>query len=196
MPSPRPTLSTPAAGVVVLVGNPRPGSRTRTAGETVAQRVAARLHVTGERTTIDLADLADEILTATHPRADEALRTVAAARLLVVATPVYKGSYTGLLKAFLDLYGPTGLQGVLAVPLVVSASPAHQHAGETHLLPLLAELGAQVPDQALALLEPELADAAAHADLWLDEVPFATAPASTAPAPALAAALRAQEVVR
>lgn len=158
-----------SADVVVLVGNPRAGSRTRSAAEAVAERVAARLDLAADPVTVDLADLAGEILAPAHPRADEALRTVAAARLLVVATPVYKGSYTGLLKAFLDLYGPRGLDGMPVVPLVVSASPAHQHAGETHLVPLLAELGATVPDTALALLEPELADAAVHADLWLDE---------------------------
>jgi FMN reductase len=169
-----------SADVVILVGNPRPGSRTRTAAETVAERVAARLGLTAEHVTVDLADLAGEILAPAHPRADEALRAAASARLLVVATPVYKGSYTGLLKAFFDLYGPRGLDGVRVVPLVVSASPAHQHAGETHLLPLLAELGADVPDTALALLEPELADAAVHADLWLDEGFAADVPALAA----------------
>ncbi|QAY71287.1 NADPH-dependent FMN reductase [Xylanimonas protaetiae] len=166
-------MSAPATGVVVLVGNPRPGSRTRAAAEAVAERVATRLRIAGAPTTVELADLAGEVLAPAHPRADEALRTVAAARLLVVATPVYKGSYTGLLKAFLDLYGPDGLAGVPAVPLVVSASPGHQHAGETHLLPLLAELGADVPDVALALLESQLPDAGVHADLWLDELPWA-----------------------
>jgi FMN reductase len=171
MPSPRPAQIPPhqRSGVVVLVGNPRPGSRTRDAAEIVAARVADRLHLTDPQHTIDLADLASEILAPEHPRADLALRTAAAARLLVVATPVYKASYTGLLKAFLDLYGHGGLDGVPTVPLVVSASRAHQHAGDAHLLPLLAELGAAVPATALALLEPELGDAGVHADLWLDE---------------------------
>jgi FMN reductase len=172
---------TAPSGVVVLVGNPRPGSRTRAAAEATARRVAARLDVPDAQVTIDLADLAGEVLAPTHPRVDEALRTVAAARLLVVATPVYKGSYTGLLKAFLDLYGPGALHGVLTVPLVVSASPVHQNAGEAHLVPLLAELGAQVPDLALALLEPELPDADVHTDLWLDELPFAASVSVTVP---------------
>ncbi len=163
---------TARSGVVVLVGNPRARSRTRAAAETVARRVAARLDIPDTHVTIDLADVADEVLAPTHPRVDDALRAVAGARLLIVATPVYKGSYTGLLKAFLDLYGPGALHGLRTVPLVVSASPAHQSAGEAHLVPLLAELGATVPDVALALLEPELSDAGVHTDLWLDELPF------------------------
>lgn len=155
-------------GVVTLVGNPRPGSRTRAAGETVADLVARRLGVLDERVTIELADLAPQVLVAPRPAVDAALPLVARARLLVVATPVYKASYTGLLKAFLDLYGPRGLEGVPVVPLVVSASPAHSHAGDAHLVPLLAELGAVVPGTALALLESELTHVEPAADRWFD----------------------------
>jgi FMN reductase len=156
-------------GVVTLVGNPRPASRTRAAGETAAVRVAHHLGVRDDRTTVDLADLAPEVLAPVHPRADVALRTVASARLLVVATPVYKASYTGLLKAFLDLYGPRALDGVLAVPLVVSASPTHADAGDIHLRPLLQELGATVPSRAIAILESELPATAALVDAWWSE---------------------------
>lgn len=156
-------------GVVTLVGNPRPASRTRAAGETAAQRVAQHLDIGDERTTVDLADLAPEVLAPQHPRVDVALRTVASARLLVVASPVYKASYTGLLKAFLDLYGPRALDGVLAVPLVVSASPTHADAGDIHLRPLLQELGATVPSRAIAVLEQELPATAALVDAWWSE---------------------------
>jgi FMN reductase len=171
------TAPTRPSGVVTLVGNPRAGSRTRTAAETVADLVARRLGASDGRVTIELADLAPELLAPEHPAADTALRLVAQARLLVVATPVYKASYTGLLKAFLDLYGPRGLEGVPVVPLVVSASPAHSHAGDTHLVPLLAELGALTPTRALALLESELGQVEAVADRWFDDAwPVATAP--------------------
>lgn len=156
------------SGIVALVGNPRPASRTRSAAETVADRVAARLGLTDRRLTIDLADLAPELFATPRSGVDAALRVVAQARLLVVATPVYKASYTGLLKSFLDLYGPRGLDGVPVVPLVVSASPGHSHAGDSHLVPLLAELGAAVPAGALALLESELGDVARIADAWFD----------------------------
>ncbi|MFD6175649.1 MULTISPECIES: NADPH-dependent FMN reductase [unclassified Isoptericola] len=152
--------------VVVLVGNPRPGSRTRTAAERVGRAVAAHQGL-DDPTTVELADLAPDLLVADRPRVDEALRLVAAARYVVVATPVYKASYTGLLKAFLDRYGPRGLDGVAAVPLVVSASPDHAAAGDDHLRPLLVELGATVPPSSLALLESELPDVGDRADAWV-----------------------------
>ena len=152
--------------VVVVSGNPREGSRTLGAAQQVAAAVAA--HVAGEVTaTIDLAGIAAEILTSDHPRADAARTTLADADVAVVATPVYKASYTGLLKAFLDLYGPDGLAGVVVVPLVVSGNPAHALVGEVHLRPVLVELGAVVPTRALSVTEADLADLAPVLDAWL-----------------------------
>ena len=154
-------VSQPVPAVVALVGNPRPGSRTLAA----AQQVAARLGA--DVTTVDLATIGHELFTAERTLLDPALRAVAAARLLVVATPVYKASYTGLLKSFLDLYGPDGLAGVVAVPLVISGNPAHALVGEVHLRPLLVELGATVPTRSLAVTEAELVDLDPAIDRWL-----------------------------
>ena len=99
---------------------------------------------------------------------------------LIVATPVYKASYTGLLKAFLDLYGPDGLAGAVVVPLVVSGNPAHALVGEVHLRPVLVELGAVVPTRSLTVTEPQLADLGPVVDAWLarqgDALRRATAP--------------------
>lgn len=162
--------------VVVVSGNPRPGSRTLAAAATVGARITALLGAgrgTGHGTqpitleTIDLASFASEVLTDHHPAADRATAALAAATVAVVATPVYKASYTGLLKAFLDLYGPDGLAGVVVVPLVVSGNPAHALAGEVHLRPVLIELGAVVPTRALSLTESQLGDVDGAITPWL-----------------------------
>ncbi|MFE6234475.1 NADPH-dependent FMN reductase [Cellulosimicrobium sp. NPDC057862] len=152
--------------VLAVSGNPRPGSRTLGAAETVAHRVAALLGAT-DVSTIDLAAVATEILGPERPAADAARDRLAAATVAVVATPVYKASYTGLLKAFLDLYGPDGLASVVVVPLVVSGNPAHALVGEVHLRPVLVELGAVVPTRSLTVTEPQLADLGPVVDAWL-----------------------------
>ncbi|WP_289025064.1 NAD(P)H-dependent oxidoreductase [uncultured Cellulosimicrobium sp.] len=152
--------------VLAVSGNPRPGSRTLGAAETVARRVAGLLG-TGDVATVDLASFAAEVLTADHPAADAARAQLARATVAVVATPVYKASYTGLLKAFLDLYGPDGLAGAVVVPLVVSGNPAHALVGEVHLRPVLVELGAVVPTRSLTVTEPQLADLGPVVDAWL-----------------------------
>ena len=159
----------PGARVVVLSGNPRAGSRTTAAAVHVGQETARLLGSAQPVETVELAQFAAEILAETHPSADAALRTVADATVLVVATPVYKASYTGLLKAFLDLYGPGGLSGVVAVPVVVSGNPAHALVGEVHLRPLLVELGAVVPTRALTLVESQLADPDPVIGRWWSE---------------------------
>lgn len=153
--------------VVAVSGNPRPGSRTLLAARAAAGRVAALLGGSPEVATVDLAEIAGELLTPVHPAADAALARLAAADVAVVATPVYKASYTGLLKAFLDLYGPDGLAGVVVVPLVVSGNPAHALVGEVHLRPVLVELGAVVPTRSLTVTEGQLADLDAVLDTWL-----------------------------
>ena len=161
-------MSRPWAGrprVAVVVGNPRPGSRT----------LAAATHVAGELVgpvgepdlVVDLGTLGTRLLDpASAVEVDRLVAQVGAADLVVVATPVYKASYTGLLKVFLDRFaGGTGLTGVV-VPLVLAASPAHALVGEHHLRPVLTELGATVPGRALFVLDSTFDDPAAYAD-WL-----------------------------
>ena len=91
---------------------------------------------------------------------------VGAADLVVVASPTYKATYTGLLKLFLDRFaGGVGLRGV-AVPLMLGAAPHHALAPELHLRPLLVELGACVPTPALYVLDRDHDRAEAY-EPWL-----------------------------
>lgn len=156
----------PERGVVVVSGNPRPGSRTLGVAQAVARRLADVLSLP-EAEPVDLALLAPEVLTGS-PAVTAARGRVAGARLVVVATPVYKASYTGLLKAFLDGYGPDVLADVVAVSVVVSGNPAHALAGEVHLRPVLVELGAVVPARTFAVTEAGLADLDALLDPWAE----------------------------
>jgi FMN reductase len=64
---------------------------------------------------------------------------------VVVATPVYKAAYTGLLKCFLDtLPVDTTLRGKVIFPIVTAAAPTHGLAIDYALKPVLASLGASV----------------------------------------------------
>lgn len=176
--------------VVALVGNPRPGSRTLGAAVALARSVAERTGAPAPAA-VDLAELGPALLGPRTAEVDAALTAVAAADVLVVATPVHKASFTGLLKAFLDLYGPDALAGVVAVPLVVSGAPQHALVGEVHLRPVLVELGATVPTRSLTLVDADLADVAPAVARWWEraEQPLTRA-LGTAPALALAEAAR------
>ncbi|WP_214409426.1 NADPH-dependent FMN reductase [Sphaerisporangium fuscum] len=156
---------------VTLVGNPREGSRTRTAAEQAAEQVAERLAYDGKSEVIDLAGLAPVLL---RPEpADEvrqALDLVAGAKVLLVASPTYKGTYTGLLKVFLDRLPSQALAGTVALPVLVMGDARHALAVETHLRPLLVELGATVPTPGLALLESEITSPEEVLGRWADRV--------------------------
>lgn len=160
-------MTRPHPTVVALVGNPRPGSRTLGAATVLARALAGHLGTGADPAVVDLAAHAPGLHAQPRPAdVGTALATVAGADVLVVATPVYKASFTGLLKSFLDLYGPDALDGVVAVPLVVSATPAHALVGEVHLRPVLVELGATVPTRTLSVLDADLADLGPAVARW------------------------------
>ena len=121
----------------VVVGNPKPGSRTLAS----AVRVARELGGGDPGLVLDLATLGPALLDWQDPTVAELVSAVGEADLVIVASPTYKGTYTGLLKLFLDRFATDGIRGV-GVPLMLGAGPAHALAPELTLRPLLAEIGA------------------------------------------------------
>ena len=89
----------------------------------------------------------------------ETVEGIRACSLVVVASPTYKASYTGLLKSFLDWFSTTDLLGVTVVPVMTGAGAHHALAVEVHLRPVLVELGATLPTRGLYVTESELAAA-------------------------------------
>lgn len=62
---------------------------------------------------------------------------------VVVATPVYKSAYSGLLKAWLDLLPPFALSGKAVLPLATGGSAAHALALDYALRPVLTAMDAR-----------------------------------------------------
>ncbi|MDG4797923.1 NAD(P)H-dependent oxidoreductase [Micromonospora sp. WMMD1082] len=162
---------TTSPAVVELIGNPRSGSRTRALADAAADELSTRAggRLVG-RQVLELADavgvtFGPEPAVAAGP-VDDPFALVRAARLLIVATPTYKATYTGLLKLFLDRFGHLELAGVVAVPVAVAASEAHRRSVGAALTDLLAELGASVPAPPLAVLEAQAADPTTAAAEW------------------------------
>jgi FMN reductase len=154
----------------VIAGNPKPDSRTLSAAVLLAELItgSAPDHV------IDVITLGPGLLGWGDPAVAHAVTTVKGSDLLVVASPTYKGSYTGVLKLFLDQFETAaGLGSAVAVPLMLGAGPGHALAPELLLKPVLVELGATVPSQGLYLLdgtagEPE--SSAKWRDRWVPDL--------------------------
>jgi FMN reductase len=134
----------------VVVGNPKPLSRTLSAAVSLAELITGNApdHV------IDVITLGPGLLGWGDAAIADAVSLVKASDLLIVASPTYKASYTGVLKLFLDQFETaTGLANSVAVPLMLGAGPAHALAPELLLKPVLVELGATVPIQGIYLLD-------------------------------------------
>lgn len=67
---------------------------------------------------------------------------VGEADIVFFLTPIFKGSFTGILKTFIDLLPQKGLENKLVVPVAIGGSIAHLLALEYSLKPVLSILGA------------------------------------------------------
>jgi FMN reductase len=144
--------------IAVVTGNPKPDSRTHSVAVAVSDLLAKETGESADRVVIDLAKYASRLFDWSDQELTTLGAEVAAADIAIFASPTYKATYTGLLKAFLDRYPNNGLAGVTAVPVMTGGWPGHLLAVEVHLRPVLIELGATVPARGLYVTEPELAN--------------------------------------
>ena len=78
-----------------------------------------------------------------HRSIAQALEQVRQAEVIVIATPIYKAAYSGVLKVFLDLLPQDAFKGKTVLPLCTGGSPHHMLALDYALRPVLQSLGAQ-----------------------------------------------------
>jgi FMN reductase len=138
--------------IKVIVGNPSPGGRTTELGIAVAEGIRSLVGIPAEIETIELSQHTDGLFAWGAENLKALTKSVAEPGFLVFATPTYKASYTGLLKAFLDRYDAGALKGTVAIPVFTGGSPDHSLAPNHTLRPLLVELGASTPTASLYLV--------------------------------------------
>lgn len=94
----------------------------------------------GNTALVDIAELTPVLSISSRKDAEDdlesALRLVEEADLLVVGSPVYKGSYTGLFKHFMDLIDYKALSGIPVALLAVGGSERHSLVIDHQLRPL------------------------------------------------------------
>ncbi len=146
--------------VVVVSGHPRAGSRTAGLAGEVGRAFAAKRGDAGPPAVVHVSELGAGVLASDAPGTADALALIRGAGLLVVATPTYKGAYTGVLKVLFDHLPARALDGVPAVTVVTAGIQSQATAAEGHLRDLLTELGALVARPGLTVVESDLADAA------------------------------------
>lgn len=157
-------LSSNRLSVVGVSGSPSASSKSRR----LLEDVFAALGESGAATTlVDLAALPADALLGRRASADvqQALASVASADIVVVSTPVYRATYSGLLKVFCDLFAPGALVGKVALPIATGGSPAHALCIDHGLRPLLASVGAVVVAAGIYGTDAEFADRVPNAEV-------------------------------
>ena len=128
--------------VLLVAGSPSEHSRSAALLDAVQLRLQLR-GVEVERLHIrDMSPQALLLADFSHPSVAHATAQVARARAIVVATPVYKAAYSGVLKVFLDLLPQTAFKTKHVLPLATGGSPHHMLALDYALRPVLQSLGA------------------------------------------------------
>src|SRR5205823_4388632 len=137
----QPKNNTPASGTKFAA------TSTRALGDRRRPAAAARLAARGARAElIDLAALPGDALLGrgSDPAVAAALAAATRARIVLAGTPVYRATYSGLLKVFFDLLPQDSLLGKIGVPIVTGHDRGHSLAVDHGLRPLFASLGATV----------------------------------------------------
>jgi len=142
--------------ILTIAGSPSPQSRSA--------RLLAHVGTAIEAADLDVANLslrslpAEALLLAdrSDPAISAALDAVSQASAIVLATPIYKAAYSGLLKSFLDLLPQRGFEGKFVWPIASGGSLAHALAIDYALRPVLASLSSTHIGRAVFALDSEI----------------------------------------
>ena len=127
------------AKIIGFSGNITRPSKTFALVDHVVQDVARATGLAGR--TYDIEDLGLSLLQARRAsnfdaQAQDILKRIVASDILVVGSPTYKGSYTGLFKHFFDLVDPAALRGKPVVLTATGGGDRHALIVEHSLRPL------------------------------------------------------------
>lgn len=147
--------------LVAFSGNFSRPSRTRALVEATVAAVARRYPVAAE--VYDLADLGASLGTARKlseldADATAVVEAIVAADVLVVGSPVYKGTYTGLFKHLFDLLDPVALAGKPVVLTATGGSERHALVIEHQLRPLFSFFAAHTLPSGIFAVDRDFTD--------------------------------------
>lgn len=148
-----------ARTIAVVSAGLRQPSSTRLLADKLAAATAGHLPAGTEIITIELRDLAHDIVNALltgfpAPALREAIEQVLRADALIAVTPLFSGSYNGLFKSFFDVLDPGALEGKTVLIAATGGTARHSLALEHAIRPLFSYLRAvTVPTAVYAATE-------------------------------------------
>jgi FMN reductase len=153
------------ATILTVSASPSARSKTARTRHLIDRHLIAAGHTVHS---LDVRDLPAEALLAadtSHPAIAAAVDLFEQADGVVVATPVYKASYSGLLKILLDLLPQRALADKVVLPLATGGTLAHVLVLDYALRPVLSSLGSSEVVQGYFLLD-QFVTLEAEGDGW------------------------------
>ena len=141
--------------ILLINGSPTEQSRSGA----LLNYAAPILNIAGiETKLITLRDFpAEDLIFARYNSASftEWQRDVLEADALIISTPLYKASFTGGLKALLDVLPQSAFRGKSVLPIATGGSPGHLLAIDFAIKPVLATLGASDIHQGVYVIDSQ-----------------------------------------
>lgn len=129
--------------IVIVSGSPSPSSRSEKVLHYIGDLVGKGGYSV-QYISVTEVESGDLLFGNVHrPKIKEIAIALEEAKGVIVGTPVYKASYTGVLKALFDMLPQDILQDTPVLPLMTGGSPSHQLALEYAFKPLLATMKGQ-----------------------------------------------------
>ncbi|MCZ7471874.1 NAD(P)H-dependent oxidoreductase [Agrobacterium sp. O3.4] len=138
--------------IVGFSGNTSRPSNTKRFVENVSEALAGQLGL--QHQVFDVEDLGTSLgsarsVTDLDGNAQRVVQTIIEAEALVIGSPTYKGSYTGLFKHVIDLLDPADLRGKPIILTATGGGDQHSLVVEHQLRPLFAFFEAFVTPTAI-----------------------------------------------
>ncbi|MEE9985794.1 NAD(P)H-dependent oxidoreductase [Agrobacterium pusense] len=138
--------------IVGFSGNTSRPSSTKRFVESVSEALAGQLGL--QHQVFDVEDLGPSLSSARsvadlEVSARQVIQTIIDAEALVIGSPTYKGSYTGLFKHVIDLLDPADLRGKPVILTATGGGDRHSLVVEHQLRPLFAFFEAFVTPTAI-----------------------------------------------
>jgi FMN reductase len=158
---------------VIVSGSASAPSRTLTLAQNILAAVGS--HVDIEPHLVDIAAIGSDLGRALarselSPAAERALQLVEGADILIAATPVYRGSYTGHFKHLFDLVGQNSLIDTPVILAATGGSDKHCLVIEHQLRPLFGFLQAYTVPVGVYASHADFVDGVVRTELVLARI--------------------------
>ena len=158
---------------VVVSGSTSAPSKTLVLARRILAAVAAEANI--EPFLVDLSEIGSDVggaLTrgALSPRAEQALQRVESAEILIAASPVYRGSYTGHFKHLFDLIDQNALIDTPVILAATGGSDKHCLVIEHQLRPLFGFLQSLTVPVGVYASPADIADGDVRSELVLSRI--------------------------